>query len=377
MKKKNVISIVLNNFKHDARVLKETKSLQNNGFKVTLVALHEEPLAEREKIENIHVHRIKLITRGWPKYRLIQFIKYVEFLYRAIKEYKRADIYHCNDLNALPVGVFIKMFLNKKAKVVYDAHEYETERNGTRRLEKPFLRMLESFLIKRADKVITVSASIALEYVRLYNIPKPALVLNCPAFTEVSPQDIIFRQTFGIRQDQTIFLYQGGLSNGRGIEMLIQAFSGLESDKNVIVFMGYGVLEGQIKEVAEKYPNIFFHQAISPDVLLNYTASADFGVSCIEDSCLSYRYCLPNKIFEYFMVGIPVVASNLFEMKRLVEKHGLGVVAAENTAKGFRDAVSRIHSMDYDQLVGNVASARKIFNWENQEKALLKVYSEL
>ena len=93
------------------------------------------------------------------------------------------------------------------------------------------------------------------------------------------------------------------------------------------------------------YKNIYFHKAVSPDVLLDYTSSADFGISTIEDSCLSYRYCLPNKMFEYLMAGIPVIVSNLYEMKRLVESNMVGTVAKENTSDVLKEAIKEAEDM--------------------------------
>ena len=84
-----VLSIVLNNFKNDSRVLKENISLQNAGYHVKVVALHEEPLKEFEKVQCIPVHRVKLKTRAWSKYPLVQLIKYLEFIYRVIKKYRK------------------------------------------------------------------------------------------------------------------------------------------------------------------------------------------------------------------------------------------------------------------------------------------------
>jgi glycosyltransferase involved in cell wall biosynthesis len=340
------------------------------------VALHEEPLPEYEKVENFSVHRIKLKTRNWSKHTLVQVIKYIEFLFLAIRKYRKICIFHCNDLGALPVGVLIKLFFNKAAKVIYDAHEYETERDGLSGLEKHLTRWLEARLIKQVDRVLTVSDSIADEYARLYGIDKPNLVLNCLPYLEVQKQDR-FRETFNISEDQTIFLYQGGLSRGRGIELLLQAFSGLLPITSVIVFMGYGPLEQNIKAYAGKYPNIYFHPAVSQDVLLNYTASADYGVLFYENTCLNHYYCSPNKIFEYLMAGIPVLTANLFEMKRLVEEYQVGIVASENTLQGLQWAVEQADNLNYQELVGNVHAARRIFNWEAQEKILLKMYREL
>jgi hypothetical protein len=101
---KKVVSIVLNNFKNDSRVLKESISLQNAGYDVRVVALWEDGVEEKEIVQNIPVHRIKLKSKNWSKNKLVQLIKYFEFLYKVSREYKNADIIHCNDLNALPVG---------------------------------------------------------------------------------------------------------------------------------------------------------------------------------------------------------------------------------------------------------------------------------
>ena len=384
---KKVISIVLNNFKNDSRVLKENISLQKAGYDVKVVALWEEGFEEFENIHNISVHRIKLASKNWSKNKFIQLFKYFEFMYKVIKKYKKANIIHCNDLNTLPIGVIVKKFFNRNIKIVYDAHEYETEINGLTGIQKKLTKLLEKSLIKYADRVITVSDSIANEYVKLYGIKKPALVLNTPHYKEIEKKDI-FRETFNIDKDKTIFLYQGGLSSGRGIEILLETFKLFKGEgrrekgeensiQPCIVFMGYGELENLIKEYSKKYNNIYFHPAVSPDILLDYTSSADFGISTIEDSCLSYRYCLPNKMFEYLMAEIPVIVSNLPEMKRLVEKNRVGVVAQENTPQGLKEAILKAITMDKKELQSNIQKIKQSFNWEEQEKVLLDVYKEL
>ena len=374
---KKVTSIVLNNFKNDSRVLKENISLQRAGYDVQVVALHEELLNEFEKVQNIPVHRVKLKSRGWSKQKLVQLIKYFEFIFRVVKQYKTSDILHCNDLNALPIGVIIKNFFNKDAKIVYDAHEYEINDvpNQSQRSIK-IKYYIEKFFIKYADKVITVSDSIANEYVKLYGIEKPAVVLNTPPYKEIEKKNI-FRETLGIKENQTIFLYQGGLSKGRGIEILLEAFKSIDNKNAVIVFMGYGTLENLIQKISKEYKNIYFHKAVSPDVLLDYTSSVDFGISTIEDTCLSYRYCLPNKMFEYLMAGIPVIVSNLYEMKRLVESNMVGTVAKENTSDVLKEAIKEAVKLDKVELKINIQKVKAIYNWEEQEKILLDVYKGL
>jgi len=367
-----IASIVLNNFTNDSRVLKEAISLQHEGYEVTVVALHHENLKEFEKVQNIPVHRVKLNTMNWSKRTITSLVKYMEWSYRVIKKYRQYDVMHCHDLNALHLGVISKLF-NRKLKVIYDAHEYETEVNYLVGMKKKLSKVVEKFLIRYADRVITVSDTIAEEYVRLYGISKPHLVLNAPSFKEVVKKDI-FRETFGIESEQTIFLYQGNLSRGRGVEVVLETFKALTDTKSVVVFMGYGELEASIKEQQKSYGNIYFHKAVTPDILLDYTSSADFGISMIEDVCLSYRYCLPNKMFEYIMAGVPVIVSNLPEMKKLVEQYEVGVVAKENNPKELAEAIILASSLDKDYVQKQLNSVKSIYNWEEQEKILIALY---
>jgi len=374
---KTVTSIVLNSFKNDSRVLKENMSLQKAGYKVKVVALHEEPLKEFDEVQNIAVHRVKLKSKNWSKNKIIQLFKYFEFIYRVVKKYKKSNILHCNDLNSLPIGFIIKKFYNQDIKIVYDAHEYEINDVPYEKEYKVKIKyVIEKFLIKYADKTITVSDAIANEYVKLYGIEKPALVLNTPLYKKIEKKDI-FRETLDIAKNKTIFLYQGGLSRGRGIEILLDTFKNLHDDKSVIVFMGYGQLEELVQTATKAYANIYFHKAVNTDVLLEYTSSADFGISTIEDACLSYRYCLPNKIFEYLMVDLPVIVSNLYEMKRLVEDNNIGIVAQENTPQGLGEAIQEAVTLNKKELYENIQKVKEIYNWEEQEKVLLNLYQGL
>jgi len=380
---KKVISIVLNNFKNDNRVLKECLSLKKAGYDVSVIALFEKGLKEKETIQNIPVHRIKLKSRNLPKNLLVQLFKYTEFLLKVSLKYKDTDIVHCNDIGTLPIGVIMKKFLSKRIKVIYDAHEYETETNNLKGFRKSLVKALEKLLIKHADAVITVSNSIANEYVRLYNIKKPTLVLNTPTYKNIQKKNI-FREKFNISEDTTIFLYQGGLTEGRGINIILEAFKRLSTmktkkhnSKPVVVFMGYGYLQDKIKKASREYENIYFHSAVPSDVLLDYTSSADFGLSIIEDTCLNYKYCLPNKLFEYIMAEIPVVISNLPEMKKFVEKYKLGVVLRENTVDGLIEGINNAMNLNKERTIENIKKVKKLYNWENEEKKLLKVYSDL
>jgi glycosyltransferase involved in cell wall biosynthesis len=384
---KSVALIVLNNFQNDSRVLKEAISLKQNNFKVSVVALHENDCLEEEVVEGINVRRIKLYTKAWPKNKIIQLVKYFEFLFRAILIVKTKTFVHCNDLKALPVGFFVKKFFNSQVKIVYDAHEYESEINGYSNFERKTTYFLEKLLIKSADVVFTVSASIASEYKRIYDIEKPLLILNAPAYKEIKKDkkaNNLFRQKFNISDDQKIFISQGGLSVGRGIETMLVAFDHLNDEYKkrnepspVIVFMGYGTLEPLILKYVNRCDNIFFQPAVKIHEVIDYTKNADYGLLFIENTCLSYYYCMPNKIFEYLMAEIPVVVSNLKEVKSFVNKKQVGEVAEFNDVYGLIAALKKMLMQEKDIYYQNIIAVKKEYNWESQEKKMIEAYHNL
>jgi len=369
-----VANFVFNSFINDSRVLKESHSLANNGYEVTVVAHHDKDLKKEEKRDNFHICRVAYLDRTVTKSKWGKLKAYLQYVGESISYAKEFDILHCNDINTLPIAVMIKKIYNKNVKIVYDAHEYEIETYALKGFQKKIIKATEKLLIRHAHKVITVSDAIANEYVKLYNIDKPALVLNTPPYKEVGKYDK-FREAFGI-EGKTIFLYQGGLTKNRGIELLIEVFQTLD-DESVMVFMGYGELDNYIEDVSKKSPNIFSHKAVSPEVLLEYTASADFGISTIEDSCLSYRYCLPNKLFEYIMAEVPLIVSNLPEMSKVVNGNNIGVVVEKETTLGIKEAIEKAMLLDKELMKKNLKKVKSLHNWEEQEKVLLKLYREL
>lgn len=376
--KTSISSLVFNNFTNDSRVLKEAKSLDKAGYDITIIAHGDEGLNKNEIVDAIAVKRLSFLNR--KKASTLQKISaYFKYILQAVKVTKKSDILHCHDLNTMPIAYIVKKLYNKSIKVVYDAHEYETEMNHLSERSKKLMYFFEKRLIKLADKVITVSDSIADEYVKLYPfIEKPSLVLNCPPYRKsTSKKHNIFRERFKIKDDAIIFLYQGSLSKGRGLELILEAFQTISDKKYTLVIMGYGELEEYTKNIANQNTNIFFHEAVSPSVLLNYTSSADIGISTIENTCLSYYYCLPNKMFEYIMAEIPLMVSNLPEMSKVVSQHEIGVILDADSTENIHQAIEKTSALNFDQLSENLRTAKNIYSWENQEKELLKVYKSL
>lgn len=375
----NNLHISLTEMRNESRVLKETNSILNDNIasKVYIASLHADDLDE-EKIykDNLILNRFKLSSRKLSKNLFVQVFKYFEFIYRVTLFYRKKDIKMVNihAIALLPLGVLLKYLY--RATLVYDTHELETETNGGNGLRKKLAKFMEKSLIKKCDIVFVVSENIADWYAKEYNIKRPIVVKNAPRLID-SKKTNHFRENLNIKDNSIIVLYQGGLSKGRGVDLLLESFKQRDDDKVVIVFMGYGQLEEEIKIASKENNNIFFHPAVAPEIVLDYTSSADIGISFIENTCLSYYYCLPNKLFEYAMAGLPVIVSNMKEMRELVEKYEMGIVVEDDKIKSMNSAIDKILESDIKQMKQNARRCAEENSWEQQEIKMIDEYKRV
>ena len=374
----NNLHITMNSFRYGSRILKETASLVQSGLvrHLYIVALHEEGLMEHEKIDNARaVRRTRLISRKWSNNLSVQILKYIEFCVRVIRYTRKKNIKLVNihNLALLPMGVFLKWIL--KARLVYDAHELETETYGLCGLRQVIARHVERNLIKYTDLVIVVGDAINKWYRDNYGLSNIVTVLNCPEFQKPQRTRRLHHE-LSIPEGRQIVIYQGGLVRGRGVELLLKAFAEYNDNKYVLVLMGYGELEPLIKEYTESYSNIYLKEAVEPAIVLDYTASADVGVSYIDNPSLNDKFCLPNKLFEYISAGLPVIVNNAPEMRRVVNENKIGVVLDELTNQSLSRALDNISHMDPGSLSKYLRRTAELYSWNNQAQLMKSAYRQ-
>lgn len=311
---------------------------------------------------------------------------FFDFYVRCYKYLKTnpSGIYHAHDLNTLPIAFFVSRIHN--SVLVYDSHELYVERNTRRqsKIGKFILKLAEGYFVKRTNAIITVNKSIANEISNRYKVKTPYVVMNCPSEKKGSTayEQKSLRKILNVKQDKKLLLYCGSITFNRGLEKLIESMKYLEDCH--LVFMGYGKQEYKAK--LSKYVennNIddrfdFFGPVPSHEVTA-YAASADLGVAPIENACLSYYYCSPNKVFEYINAGIPVIASSFPELKFVVENYGIGLTFDVVNPKSIAEAARRIldNKELYEQMKEGTKQASTYFNWENESKTLINLYKEL
>ena len=371
--------LLKNHFINDSRVLKEASSLINNGYLVSIFCLSDDLLPRIETINGIKVRRIQKISQKEKKI-LKKITALLLFSIKSILLCRRFQVVHCHDIETLHLGIIIKLLSFWRKKVIYDAHEYETDQSHSldlsHRFKKNIYQMTERFFIQFVDHTICVSNSIANEYMKLYKIKKPSLILNCPPYYKKKYHKNLLRKHFNIEPDKIIFLYQGFLIRNRGIEILVEAFKRQGNPKKVIVFIGDGYLKEMIHTTSKEYDNIFHLNAVSPRNLLDYTSSANIGLLFYDNNCLNHYYGLQNKFFEYIQAELPIIISDLYETGLIIKRYNNGIIV-KNDLEELVKVIDSITWRDIEEYRKNNDEIKKIYNWEQQEKALVNFYENL
>jgi hypothetical protein len=363
-------------FRFESRILKETKSIVDfrSDMKIVILSTWESPLKEVEQIdERRTVIRIKGLFQFEGRSKVLKALQYIQFFtligFKFL--FKKIDIVNCHSLLVLPIGVFFKVI--KRSKLIYDTHELETERESLAGTSKKILKSMEKRLIRYADKVIVVNNSIGNWYKNEYALSQVYVVRNIPYRVRLPEVYQKFRERFSIPSTSIIFLYQGALMPGRAIEVLLRIFSAMDETRH-IVFMGYGELEPLVRDYTRQKSNIHFHEAVKMNVLPYYTASADVGISLTDNPCLSYRYALGNKFFEFINAEVPFIFWDGFiEVKDLNDKYGFGWSSSKEEAEAFR-TIQSIDGRSIEQRKINTRAAKKDFDWKTEETELAKAY---
>ena len=359
-------------FLNESRILREAGSLSRLALfdRIDLVGVGQEGVPAIEDLQG-HIRIVRIGQRGGGGLvgKLRRTGDWSRAVYRRYRD-DRLGCINCHSIATLPLGVLLKRATG--ARLVYDAHELETETNGLGGLRKCLTRLAERALIRHADHCIFVGQAIEQWYVRKYGLRNVTVLYNCPPRRSVNPADY-FRKAYSIDAGTPIFLYQGFIGEGRGIRNLVDAFAGLDV-RAALVVMGYGPLADWMAEEAAHRPGIHYHPAVAPEHLLDFTAAADFGLSVIETTSLSYEYCMPNKLFEYVMARKPVLVSPTREQSEFVRRHGIGEVTRDASPAAIREGVLRLLSRDQHIFQDALARTADEYCWEGQEAKLETVY---
>ena len=288
--------------------------------------------------------------------------------------FAKVDLIFSNDLDTLPAAFLASRI--KRKKLIYDTHEYFTEMPelvGRKRVQAIW-KAFERTIFPKLNNIITVNDSIARLYAGEYHKEIHVVRNIPPAF---HPEKIKSRTELGLPEDNMILILQGtGINIDRGAEEIVLAMKYMENIMLLIV--GSGDVLTKLKDMvrSEKLEEkVMFRPKMPFEELRQYTMNANLGLALDKDTNLNYRFSLPNKLFDYIHSRIPVLASDLPEIKEIIEKYDIGFFIPNHTPQAIAETVNRIfeNKSRYQTVKLNTGKAGKELPWENEEIKLLNV----
>lgn len=357
--------ILTNSFKYDNRVLKEARTLVENGYKVEVLAWDREgELKEKlkDEIEGIQIRRFFIKTKyGTGIKQLIGFYKFCLSVRNYLKN-KKTDVLHCHDLDGAIAGYFMK----SKIKII-DLHEfYDNENLNFFRYN--IQKIIGDFLIKKFDKIIVCSDFQKDEYRSKTN--KEILILyNYPLGKEY----LMFRKN---ENNQKIRIrFAGAVRDFYSLSNLIKAGNKF---KNLKIFInGAGTALEKIKQI-QKNNNIEITGGFIPKELKKFYENTDLTYAVYENNRKNNSKSIPVKVYESLALKIPVIVSKNTLVGNFIEKYDIGFTIEEPIENSLDKLFEKI-SKDKNLIRNKVRNIEKIklaFFWENQEKNFIDFYNK-
>ncbi len=362
-----IIISVTNDLTTDQRVHKVCTSLQEMGFEILLAGRKLENSLPLQR--NYKTHRIDLFfNRG--------FLFYAEYNFRLFFYllFQKKTIVLANDLDTLLPNYLISKL--QKKKLVYDSHELFTE--VPELINRPKTQniwlKIEQYILPKLKNTYTVCQSIANYYNEKYQT-NFKVIRNIPIYQPVKYEACKLPLEI---KNKKIIIYQGALNIGRGLELMLETMHYLEN--HLLILVGDGDIAIQLQQQVKqnKLENkVHFLGKKTPKELKKITKLADLGVSVEEDLGLNYRYALPNKIFDYIHANIPVLVSDLPEMKNLVKNYKIGEIITDRNPKKIAIQIEKMLKSDLTLIKENLQKATVKLQWKNEEKILKNIFTNL
>ena len=332
--KSQIIVAGTNDLVTDQRVGRTCSALVEAGYRVTLVG-RRLPWSSDLGPRPYRTERMRLLFRRkavfYAEYNLRLWLKLM---------CKHADAFYANDTDTLLACCWAARLRRKR--LLFDAHELFPE--VPELVGKPRVRAVWKWVERRClphvDETFSVCHSVAEEYERRYGVSMK-VVRNVPDWRPAAePQPTEGNEGYTI-------LYQGAVNVGRGVREVADALEYLPNCRFVVAGDG-DELEAMRRYVATLswQERITLLGRVEPERLHRLTVTADLGICLLEDRGLNYRYSLPNRIADFAMAGVPILATDFPEIHRVLEEYGTGTLTepcpAEKSGEAYRAYVRRL-----------------------------------
>jgi len=378
----DVCAVVISDLETDARVWKEVRSLVGAGLRVKLIGCAYELDAPRHRVvDGVDVVEVPLGSRQGG----VSLAGRVRTLATVWLETlrTRARVYHCHNVHPGPAAWLASRV--RRAHLLYDGHELYGESPPQAglltRLGARANGAGERFMVRRSSAVITTNPSRAAELSGRHGRAGIEALANVPRRVDrLEPVDP------GFPAGARVLLYQGGIyAEGRAFRETLEAMTLLAQDIHFVI-LGFG-RESSIALIRlwagelGVSGRVHLFGPLPFDQLVGSAACASVGLVPLKPTTLNQVTGDTNKLHEYLMAGLPVVGSDLPEIRRVLADGDPppGELFDPLSPSSIADAVLRV--LDDPRYALRRIAARRLalerHNWELEEHKLLALYRRL
>jgi glycosyltransferase involved in cell wall biosynthesis len=388
---RRVMHIWYADYPWDVRVQKVIVGLQQRGWSVDVVARNKRNLPDRETVDGAVIHRLRSIRflgrslNGLLSFPAFLNPRWIKHIWRIARQTK-PDVILVRDLPLAPAAIWVGRLL--KTPVVLDmAEDYPGLLRALweNRVAKPmdrlvrnpaFASLVERWVLRRVDGVVCVIEESAAR-VRSLGVAesKITVVRNTPMAIDV-PSSLRSDHEAEAREELLI-AYLGLIERHRGVHDLIRAIA--ECRKRnwpvKLVVVGDGVGFPEIQELATELGvlgrGVELLGRLENRRALDVIAKANVG-AIPHIPCAAWNSTIPNKLFDYMSLGLPVLASDVPPVQRIVIQEACGVCYRSGD---IMDLVSKIEelrsrSARTRMAAAGMAAVAERYNWTKDSERL-------
>lgn len=320
---------------------------------------------------------VKTIDTGAPaRGRLARMTKGSWRMYRAVRR-ARPDIAHFHDPELIPVALLLKL---SGIKIIYDVHEDLPRQILDKFWISPVLRkpvayaaaLIEWIAGKSFDHIILAAPVLS----RRFPARKSTVIFNYPKLGELTREDSIPYQ-----ERRPLFAYVGGITKTRGSLEMVRAMSYASAPDAKLALGGPIQPETHLQELEQipEWTRTEYLGILSRAGVAELLGTVRAGLVVLHPTD-SYLASYPVKMYEYMMVGLPIIASDFPLWRSILDGVDCAVfVDPENPAE-ISDAMNWIlHNPEEAEKMGmrGQNAVKDRFNWEREAESLLAVYRKI
>lgn len=355
----------------DPRVEKEVKSLLKQGHEINIFCWNRSKKSRITKHARVFGDQvISVYTVGVPatfgggiKKNLLPLFKFELKMFLWIrKNISSYDAIHACDFDTAYIAYLATK--RTKVKLIYDIFDYYVDSFSVPTFLKNIIEKLDINVINNSDATIICSED-RVEQIKKSTPKKLVIVHN-------SPPDLAFdRKNFSSNIKKVVYI--GVLGPGRMILELADFISKTENLEFHVA--GFGILEDNIKEMAEKANNIFYYGKIEYQDALSLASNCDIIPAIYDPKVKNHRYAAPNKFYESLMLQKPIIMAKGTGMSNIVEKNNLGILIDYEKAN-FKEVFQELFHPYYysNDFRKKVRITYQAYRWDEMEKRINEIY---